>query len=217
MNLLSHRTLASAALAWWLVAATLGAPGAAFAGPGAHGPNGEHLDAPTVMRSPAALPRMETHTEGFELVAELRAAELVVLVDRYETNAAVLGARLDVESGTLKATAAFRAEQGDYAFADPALLKALAQPGEHGLVFTLVAGSDSDLLEGKLVVTGRAGFPGSPDAGHDGAHGPSHALTWQRAAWTGGGLSLIAGVVLLAAWAWRRRRRGLAEPLGGAL
>jgi hypothetical protein len=210
MNLLSNRTLASAALAWLLAA---GAPGAAFAGPGAHGPNGEHLDAPPTMRAPSALPRMETHTEAFELVAELRAAELVVLVDGYESNAPVLNARLEVESGSLKATAAFRAEQGDYAFTDAALLKALAQPGEHGLVFTLLAGSDSDLLEGKLVVTARAGAPGVPDAGHDRDHRP----IWERAAWTGGGLTLLAALIAFAARAWRRWRRMPAGPLKGAL
>ena len=105
-----------------------------IAGPGAHGPNGEHLDGPTTVRAVAALPRVEAQTEAFELVAELRASELSILVDRYASNEPVLGARLDVESGAFKAVAAFRAEQGDYVATDAALLKALAAPGEHGLV-----------------------------------------------------------------------------------
>ena len=36
------------------------------------------------------------------------------------------------------------------------MLKALAAPGEHALVFTLVAGQDSDLLDGTLVSVGGA-------------------------------------------------------------
>ena len=40
---------------------------------------------------------------------------------------------LEVESGPLKAMAAYRADQGDYAVTDPALLKALAAHGEHGM------------------------------------------------------------------------------------
>ena len=69
----------------------------------------------------------------------------------------MLNAKLEVESGSLKAAAAFRAEAGDYVVTDAALLKALAAPGEHALVFTLVAGKDSDLLDGTLVVAGGRG------------------------------------------------------------
>ena len=119
--------------------------------PGAHGPNGEHLDEKTQSTAGAALPRVEAKSELFELVAQLKRGELSILVDRYETNEPVLNAKLDVESGTLKATAAFRAEAGDYVVTDAALLTALATPGEHALVFTLVAGIDADLLDGTLV------------------------------------------------------------------
>ena len=62
----------------------------AAAGPGAHGPNGEHLDSPATARTTSALPRVDAQTETFELVAELRASELVVLIDRYATNEPVL-------------------------------------------------------------------------------------------------------------------------------
>lgn len=190
--------LAAAAIALLL---TLGAT--AYAGPGAHGPNGEHLGAPTTAVMAPTLPRLEAQTEGFELVAELRAGELVILVDRYETNEPVLGARLEVESGGIKAIAAFRAEQGEYAVTDPALLKALDAPGEHGLVFTLVAGAESDLLDGTLVAAaGRAASP-QDDNGH--SH-DDHDHELERAAWIGAGiagLGLIGGI----AW-WRQRRNG---------
>ena len=179
----------------------------AIAGPGAHGPNGEHLDAPTTTRAASALPRVEAQTEAFELVAELRATELAILVDRFESNEPVLGAKLDVESGALKAVAAFRSDQGDYAVTDAAMLKTLAAPGEHGLVFTLVAGKDSDLLDGTLVSAAERVLAGTAknDQEHD------HEL--ERAAWIGAGvaaLGLFGGI----AW-WRQRRRDTGKLQGG--
>lgn len=175
----------------------------ALAAPGAHGPNGEHLDGPTPMRAASALPRVEAKTEAFELVAELRATELAVVVDRYETNEPVLGARLEVESGSLKAVASFRAEQGDYVVTDAALLKALAAPGEHGLIFTLVAGQDSDLLDATLVSTSGGVLAATAGAGdeHD------HAL--ERALWIGVGVAAV-GLIGGIAW-WRRREARTAQ------
>ena len=206
------------AVARWALAASLLWLSPTHAAPGAHGPNGEHLDGPTSMRAASALPRVEAKSEAFELVAELRANELAIVVDRYESNEPVLGAKLEVESGTLKAVAAFRAEQGDYAVTDAALLKALAAPGEHGLVFTLVAGNDSDLLDGTLVsAAGRvATAAAKDDHGHthgndDHGHGHDHEL--ERAALIGAGvaaLGLIGGI----AW-WRQRRRDAGKPQGG--
>ena len=205
-------------LALALTALVLCAATPAIAAPGAHGPNGEHLDGPATMRPASALPRVEAKSETFELVAELRASELAIVVDRYQSNEPVLGAKLEVESGTLKAVAAFRAEQGDYAVTDAALLKALAGPGEHGLVFTLVAGQDSDLLDGTLVTAaGRVVAAATKDdhvyahGTDDHGHGHDHEL--ERAAWIGAGvaaLGLIGGI----AW-WRQRRRDTGKLQGG--
>lgn len=140
----------------------------ALAAPGAHGPGGEHLDSG---HSPAGsgqgAPRIEASSEAFELVARLHGDALSILVDRYETNEPVLGARVEATLGELKATAKFRADHGDYAVDDPAFLKVLAAPGEHALVFTIVAGQDSDLLDGTLVVA-----PLAADHGH------SHRGEW---------------------------------------
>jgi len=88
------------------------------------------------------------------LLAELRATELTILVDQYESNEPVLGARLEVESGTVKATASFRAEQGDYVVTDATLLKALNAPGdpelqaiEQDLKFLLASWFDIGFLQ----------------------------------------------------------------------
>jgi hypothetical protein len=134
-------------------------PALACAGPGAHGPNGEHLDGPSgQLQGPATgWPRLEAHSDLFELVATLADGELSILVDRYATNEPVLNGKVEVEAGKAKAVATFHAAHGGYAVADEAFLKAITQPGEHALVITVTAGNDSDLLDGVLKVGATAG------------------------------------------------------------
>lgn len=162
------------------------------AGPGAHGPDGEHLDAPAANTGTAATrPVIEANTESFELVGTLHDDELSVLVDRYDTNAPVTTGTLEVELGSIKAQSKLHQDIGDFSFTDPKLLAALRQPGDHALVFTLVTGNDTDLIEGKL-----AGAPGA-----DGP-GPWH---FGRVAWIVTGL-LAAIVLVVLAWRVRARR-----------
>lgn len=164
---------------------------AAHAAPGAHGPNGEHLDAPASTSAAAyAQPVIEANTESFELVGTLAADELSVMVDRYVTNEPVLNGTLEVEFNGIKAQGKLHADFGDYSFTDEKLLKALRQPGNHALVFTLVAGNESDLIEGSLNVA---------------ADGHAHGLgaLWQaRWPWI---VLLVAVVLAAAAWGVRRR------------
>ncbi|SCU80094.1 conserved exported hypothetical protein [Cupriavidus necator] len=171
----------------------------AHAAPGAHGPSGEHLDAPSSSGSAGnAQPTIEAHTEAFELVGTLAADELSVLVDRYETNEPVLNGTLEVELSGIKAQGKLHADFGDYSFTDEKLLKALRQPGAHPLVFTLIAGNDTDLIEGTLNV-----------AANQHAHGQ-----WEffRSPWLWAGLFVAAA---LAAAFWRLRRRNALQRARG--
>lgn len=173
--------------------AVLLAMSTALASPGAHGPNGEHLDAPAAANgAAAAVPRIETFTESFELVGHLSGGELSIMIDRYETNEPVLNGLLEVQYKNLKAKATFHADLGDYAVDDPKLLAAISQPGTHALLFTLVAGEESDLLEGTLQVA-----PEVDDHGHE--HAGSR--TWLPAA--SAVVVLIGAIVMLL----RRRQR----------
>lgn len=216
MNLTTKRCHPQHLLAATAITLLMAANTSSLAGPGAHGPNGEHLDGPATMRAASALPRVEAKSESFELVAELRPSELAIMVDRFETNEPVLGAKVEVESGPLKAVAAFRGEQGDYAITDAGMLKALAAPGEHGLVFTLVVGKESDLLDGTLVSTaGRVVTATAKDKhGHTHGgddHGHNHEL--ERAAWIGAGIAAL-GMMGGIGW-WRQHRRQARHQLGG--
>lgn len=201
MNLNSFSVKARSPVAAILLVAASTVP--AVASPGAHGPNGEHLDSnQTGQLQAGAAPRLEAASELFELVARLEGGELSLLIDRFATNEPVLKADVEVESGSRKAKAKFHADLGDYAVDDPAMLQLLSTPGEHPVLITVLAGEDSDLLDGVLRVStsqleGDAGGPGT--AGGD-EHGHRHAANWWR--W-----ALVGVVVIAAALAWRWRRR----------
>lgn len=191
--------------AWALVLSLFAA--SAWASPGAHGPNGEHLDSPAAAASSAsAAPRMEARSESFELVAHLRDGELSMFIHRFDTNEPVLRAQVEVESGPLKAVAPFHEDMGDYAVDDPALLKALKTPGTHPLVVTILAGSESDLLEGTLQ-TGAANAAAADGNDHGHAHG--HGQGIPAVAWI-----VLVMLMLAAASAWMRYRSRKAQ--GGA-
>lgn len=164
------------------------------AAPGAHGPGGEHLDAPSSQIGGTLLPRLEANSDLFELVAELKDGQLRIYVDRYVSNEPVADASVEVESGNLKALAAYQAAAGHYLLEAPDFLKALGAPGEHPLVFTILAGEDADLINGTLDTR-------SADAGYGNDHGHSHALEWT--AWGVGGL-LATGLLVVAL---RRRQQ----------
>lgn len=150
------------------LALALAVASAGWASPGAHGPNGEHLDAPATANASSANPRFEARTESFELVGTLAGGELSLMIDRFETNEPVLQAQVEVESGGLKAPARFRADGGDHAVDDEAMLAQLAKAGTHALVVTVLAGQDADLLDAKLIV--------GPDAAQGHGHSHSHGL-----------------------------------------
>jgi len=172
----------------------------AAAGPSAHGPGGDHLGAPGGAPSGGRGPRVEAKSELFELVAELKGGELSILIDYFETNAPVLNAEVTVESGGLSAKATFHSDLGDYAVDDATLLKKLAVPGEHALVFTVTTGRESDLLEATLRTEG------FPAADHDTHH--MHAYEWVLAGTIG------VAVMLLFGW-WTHRRRRAATTRAG--
>lgn len=152
----------------------------------AHGPDGDHAhdETPATSVVSGVLPRIEVSSEAFELVGQLHKDELSILIDRFESNEPVLGAKLDIESNGLKAVAKFHADHGDYSVDDKQLLEALAKPGKHPLVFTLTTQNDSDLLEGTLDV-------GANTHTEDHSHFP-----W---AWAGAGLLAVLLVLALAA------------------
>ena len=186
------------------VSVLLIAMSAALAAPGAHGPNGEHLDAAGEGHAHTdAGPRIDAFSQVFELVGRLQGDELSILVDRYATNEPVLDASLEVHLGDITALARFHADHGDYALDDARMLEALAAPGRHALRFQLTAGGESAVLEGTLESAAAHG-----EDSH--AHGRAHRHGPSLAAWGSAGV-LIALVLSGLAIALARRQASSRE------
>jgi hypothetical protein len=135
-----------------------------------------------------SLATAETHSEEFELLAQLKGKTLQVYLDRYSDNAPVENAKIEVESGAFK-TQLKAITPGKY----EAEAIAISGIGEHALVFTIVAGEQSDLLEATLKV----GEAPVAKAEHTAA---SQKLWW----WVGSG---VAGIMAIAALLLLRQRR----------
>lgn len=129
-----HHLLAAAILFAGLLAA---AP-AAFAHAG-------HDDETPASPAGTGAPRIEAHSDLFELVGVAREGALVLFLDRFATNEPVERAVLEVGVGD-KTMVAEPQPDGTY------LLRApwLAQPGKYELVVTVTAGEEADLLNGTL-------------------------------------------------------------------
>lgn len=137
----------------------------------------------------AGSPRVTSHSDLFELVGIVDAGAMTIYLDRHATNEPVIGAKIEVEAGAAKGVAAPQAD-GTYRFEHPVFKDAAAL----AVNFTVVAGTESDLLAGDLTLT-------DPYAAHDDDHPARPWLRW--AAYAAGALVLLA----VAAMLLRRKRR----------
>lgn len=147
-----------------------------FAGPG-HDHGDEGAKAPTGPVSP----RFEAHSDLFEVVGILGSKELAIFVDRFADNAPVRQAKVELESGSLKAVGEFNAETGDYHFPGAAFQK----PGSYPVSLTITAGDDIDILAANLVVP-------DPHAGH------AHAAETPKWMWWAGGGAVVVAIAFIA-------------------
>lgn len=163
----------------------------------AHGDE-DHSGGKPVVASAAGLPTglatAETRSEEFELLAQLKGKTLQVYLDRYSDNAPIENAKIEVESGAFK-TQLKAITPGKY----EAEAAAISGVGEHALVFTIVAGAQSDLLEATLKV-GEA-----PVAKAE--HAAASGTMWR---WVGGGAAVLAALSLLLS----RQRHSSRKPSG---
>jgi hypothetical protein len=152
------------------------------------GPGHDHGEEAAAGSTGKASPRFTAHSDLFEVVGVLGSGELSIVIDRYATNEAVLDAKVEIESGTYKAVATFHADRGAYGV--PAA--PFAKSGTYPITLTIMAGKDTDLLAGDLVV-----------ADHTESHmgEGQHPTAWKKWLLRGlGALALLAGAVLILRW-----------------
>lgn len=169
---------------------------------GAHGgeDHGEPAIAPIQV---GAVPRAAAQTDDFELVMVLTGAHapggpehdhpavspvLTLYLDRFATNVPVGGATVEVESGAFKAVAK-QVEPGVYTVAG----QAFAQPGRYPLTVSVQTDDGADLLETSL---------------HYESPKPAALAPIPVGRTLGGWAAGLSLVLVVAGWAWRRRRAG---------
>ncbi|PVY56323.1 MULTISPECIES: hypothetical protein [unclassified Simplicispira] len=152
----------------------------------AHGDE-DHSEPRTAKTSQALAqaPRAEAQTDAFELVATLEQDRLVLTIDRFDTNEPVVGAQVEVDTGT-EQVSAHPSSPGVYWIPQGGI----GQPGRHPLTFTIETDDSADLLTATLEVP-------PPVAIAAATVEPARSMAWGL-----GGIALLAGVGLMA----RRRR-----------
>lgn len=155
----------------------------------------DHGEAPAAAGSPAK-PRFTATSEVFELVGVVNGKRITLYLDHAADNSPVKDANLELELGGTKIPVQPHGE-GEF----EATLATELQPGEIGVVATVVAGSATDLLAGDLDI--------HADSHSDAAQG----ATWKTyAAWALGGLLALA----LLGFGLRRLNTQRNKSLGGA-
>jgi len=164
----------------------------------AHGDEDHSEPHPVAAAMPMAAqgPRAEAQTDAFELVATLAQDRLVLHIDRFDTNEPVIGAQVEVDTGTMQ-TMAIPSAPGVYWIA----IGSLGQPGKHPLTITIETEDTADLLTATLEVS-------SSPAVTDPAPEP---VRWM--AWGLGSTLLLSGAGLVAL---RRRPQNRATRSGHA-
>lgn len=129
----------------------------------AHGDE-PHGDAPhSTAAAGSSGPRFEAATDAFEIVGRLETGAFTLYINRFQTSEPVLQAKVELESGELKAVAAYEPSQGSYRLTDPKFVQALSQPGSHPVLVAVQSGNEADLLEATLVIE-QATSPGNASA-----------------------------------------------------
>jgi hypothetical protein len=161
---------------------------ASHSSPGAHGPNGEHLD---MEQSNQAIqrPKFETFTESFELLGELFSNELIIYLHDFETNTPIQSASIDLDVGALTASATFDEAQNRYIINDVNFISALNVSGEHEVLATILTENNGDLLVATFVMPEGNTPSGNAEHSHDEVHeeGEEHG----HFPWWALGLSMV--------------------------
>jgi RND family efflux transporter MFP subunit len=107
----------------------------------------DHADQPKSSAQIGTTPRLEATSGPFELVAVMRNGELVIYLDRFQTNEPVTGAKISVE--TPKGSQDAKESGGTYR-----LDASWAKDASVDLIFTVMDGATTEVLTGTLIQPG---------------------------------------------------------------
>lgn len=176
----SHAFIARVPLLSLLALAFLLLSLSVHASPGAHGPNGEHLDMEQSNQS-TQRPKFEMFTESFELLGEVFSNELIIYLHDFETNTPIQSASIDLEVGALAASANYDETQNRYIINDADFISAINTIGEHEVVATILTENNGDLLVVNFEMPETNAQSDNAEHSHNEAHeqdGDHHHFPW---------------------------------------
>lgn len=160
----------------------------------------DHADQPKSSVQIGTTPRLEAMSGPFELVALMQNGELVIYLDRFQTNEPVTGAKISVE--TPKGPQDAKESNATYRLGAP-----WAKDTSVDLIFTVIDGDTSEILTGTLAV------PGAMDGSQQGWSFFSPAFAHDlKDKITSGGVWLLALITFVLGFAIARftgRRGGI--------
>ncbi|WP_298234777.1 hypothetical protein [uncultured Azohydromonas sp.] len=156
-----------------------------------HGHDHDHDHGAPAQEAGAALPRFAAVSETFELVGIVNGTHVALYLDRFEDNAPVTGARIELEIGGAKLDV--EAHEGAY----EATLAEPLKPGVVPVMATVWAGDQDDLLMAEIDV-------------HEAEHADEAPVpAWRRLApWVAALAASLAAAVWIVRRVARRARTG---------
>lgn len=173
-SLVSRAFLARVPLLSLLASAFLLLSLTAQSSPGAHGPNGEHLNVEQ-SNQPTQRPKFESFTESFELLGEIFSNELIIYLHEFESNTPIMSASIDLEVGALTASAKYDEAQNHYIVNNDDIVNALSVSGEHEVIVTIMTKDSGDLMVANFVMPETNAHLSDAEHSHDEEH---HHFPW---------------------------------------
>ena len=155
----------------------------AFSSPGAHGPNGEHLNT-AIQPTDQVHPKFEVFTEAFEVVGELFDEQLRLSIHDYHTNAPIADATIEIKIAGATHTAQPDKTAGQYIATLSGSKTAHTGAGPLPIEIMILTTDDADLMAAELA---------KPLSDTDNDHHHAHFPWWQLAA----GLFIFSGAFWL--------------------
>jgi hypothetical protein len=140
-----------------------------YSSPGAHGPNGEHIEL-SQDNNASRRPTFEAFSESFELVGEVFDDVLFVYLHDFQSNIAVQFADIELEVGGIAVNASFDESLNYYRAENADFLGLLNTPGEHEVTITILTEDNGDLLVANLMTPAISSQLDEQPHSHDDEH-----------------------------------------------
>ncbi len=145
-----------------------------YSSPGAHGPNGEHIEL-SQNNNTSLRPTFEAFSESFELVGEVVDDAVFVYLHDFQSNIPVQFADIELEVNGMAVSASFDESLNYYRTKNEDFVTQFSTPGEHEITLTILTEDNGDLLVANLTTPSISSQLDEQHHSHDDDH---HHFPW---------------------------------------